>query len=205
MAASRAKKRQHELQALVDLPRTSADCRLRWSCWSVVKHDGKPGHARRRGRTGQAAKTHVVVLVAGLHVEARQPQRRASRVRGRNHPRRFLVRKAKTAGTSSPAGTPGPRRRSPCRKGCPTRPRIRWPTSTAGQCSRPGHRRPSPGKSARHCTCSCSSRQPKFPSRPSDVGVDTRDAITIAKNPHTRFPSVNIVGRMAKVRMGRMG
>jgi hypothetical protein len=36
------------------------------------------------------------------------------------------------------------------------------------------------------------------------VGVGTRDAITIAKNPHTRFPSVNIVGRMAKVRMGRM-
>ena len=32
----------------------------------------------------------------------------------------------------------------------------------------------------------------------------TRDAITIAKNPHTRFPSVNIVGRMANVRMGRM-
>ena len=38
-----------------------------------------------------------------------------------------------------------------------------------------------------------------------DWGVCTRDAITIAKNPHTRFPSVNIVGRMAKVRMGRMG
>ena len=36
------------------------------------------------------------------------------------------------------------------------------------------------------------------------MGVCTRDAITIAKNPHTRFPSVNIVGRMAKVRMGRM-
>ena len=43
----------------------------------------------------------------------------------------------------------------------------------------------------------------RFPS--GDVGVCTRDAITIAKNPHTRFPSVNIVGRMAKVRMGRMG
>ena len=38
-----------------------------------------------------------------------------------------------------------------------------------------------------------------------ESGVGTRDAITIAKNPHTRFPSVNIVGRMAKVRMGRMG
>jgi hypothetical protein len=28
--------------------------------------------------------------------------------------------------------------------------------------------------------------------------------MTISKNPHTRLPSVNNVGRMAKVRMGRM-
>ena len=40
---------------------------------------------------------------------------------------------------------------------------------------------------------------------PAIVGVGTRDAITMAKNPHTRFPSVNIVGKMAMVRMGRMG
>jgi hypothetical protein len=47
---------------------------------------------------------------------------------------------------------------------------------------------------------------PKVCVKPSgESGVGTREAITIAKNPHTRFPSVNIVGRIAKVRMGRIG
>ena len=58
----------------------------------------KPAIDGRRRRTGQSAEVQVIVVVAGLDVEAGQSQRRAGRVGRRDYPHRprMTVRELRT-------------------------------------------------------------------------------------------------------------
>ena len=142
-------------------------------------------------------------------------KRRAGREGRRNDPHRLLVEEGELRTHLHQQETPAPRRSdttshrlSSCGPELARRPRQ--PGHVAVEAVEDHRQEDQPA--AEHAVARInrhgrgkSSRQHRRHVALRRVGVGTREAMTIAKKPHTRLPSVNSVGRTAMVRMGRMG